>query len=161
MTVTFNRAHLAQVSATALANHDKAKNKQLAEIEQWKARRRHAHRVEHRLHTVKLRDLLTAALKSNRGLERNAVRDIIGISDVDNLFYQEPSSYEIERNVPKATGVLSPAEVIEIRALQAVLESAEGDTITANELKLLGLKNLAPVFIAAAAEPATPPKPKR
>lgn len=161
MTVTFNRAHLAQVSATALANHDKAKSRQQGAIEVWKIERATKHRVNYRERTIRLRNMLTSALKANKTPTRQEARDYVGISDIENLFYTPPNDYDVQRDVPKADGLLSPAEVTEIRALQAVLDAAAGDTITANELKLLGLKNLAPVFIAAAAEPATPPKRKR
>lgn len=161
MTVTFNRAQLAKVAEAALINHDQARINQQAEIELWKANRSFDHKVKNRAGLRRLRDALTAALKADKVLTRQEIRDKVGVSDVENLFYYPPRDYDVSRECPKVTGLLSPAEAVEIRSLLAVLNAATGDLITANELKLLGLKNLSPVFIAAANEPATPPKRKR
>jgi regulator of protease activity HflC (stomatin/prohibitin superfamily) len=162
MTVTFNRPDLIKVARRALAAHDQAIGDQQAAVVRWKAERAAKHATEHRDSQRRLRDALTVSLRNGKLLTRKEARKAAGgVNSLDYLFYDAPGEYETSRDGPKTPAVLTPAEISETRALITVLEAANGDTITANELKLLGLKNLAPVFIAAANEPATPPKQSR
>ncbi|AXN53328.1 hypothetical protein PBI_THONKO_56 [Mycobacterium phage Thonko] len=150
MSVTFNRAQLIKVAEAALSAHDTAQAKYAEACEAYRA----DHAVEHFNHSevAKLRDYLSKRLRKAGAapVSRAEVRSALGVSDVENIFYQPVDDYVVKRNVEAPPKLLSPAEVTETRALLQVLKSATGDTVSANELKLLGLKNLAPVFTAAA-----------
>lgn len=159
MSVTFHRAQLVKVATEAIAAHEKAKAEYADAIGAYKTRHAAAHHETHREGIKKLRDYLTQSLKRGGPIMRSDARQaVFGTStDLENLFYTGVDGYIVERNVTKPKGLLTPAELIETGALLKVLEAAQGDTVSANELKLLGLKNLGPVFIAAAGDvtPAT------
>lgn len=155
MSVTFDRSHLLRVAKKALAEHDKAGVRHAAAVEKYKA----SHAVKRtkltREYATTLRDALTQALKTHGPVCSQTAIDALGSNHLRDRLYDEPSTYDINQNVIMPKGLLKAAEVAETRALIAVLEAATGDTISVNELKLLGLKNLQPVFIAAG-EASTP-----
>lgn len=151
MSVTFNRAQLIEVATAAIGAHNAAKAEYTAALDKFKADHLAAWKAQNTLR--RLRDYLSAQVKKG-GVPtifeaRAAVSDG---SDLEKLFYREPDTYAIRDGVQKPKGLLTPAEVIEIGALLKVLGAATGDTVSVNELKLLGLKNLQPVFTAAAQE---------
>lgn len=153
MSVTFNRAQLIKVAEQALAKHQKAAQLRAVDITKY----RRAHATEHgpasRERALRLRDGLTKALKRIGPVTRKDVRALLGDHyRIDDLFYSEPSDYDVRNHVDRPDGLLTPAEATETGALLQVLKAATGDTVTANELKLLGLKNLQPIFTAAAHE---------
>lgn len=151
MTITFNRAQLIKVANAALTEHAKAQKSHAAVVEQYKARHAAAKTQATRDRAIALRDGLTRALRKAGPISSRTVRaSIPGVYRIDDMFYTAPSDHEIRNNVTAPKGLLTPAEVSETGALISVLGAATGDTITANELKLLGLKNLQPVFVAAA-----------
>jgi len=131
-------------------NHEKAGNEREQAIEEFKLQHRLNHIRTHTANQRKLRDFLTKSLKSGGVVELADVRAIAAGRELDRLFYSPPREYVIKENVTNPTGYLSPAECAETRALVKVLSAATGETISANELKLLGLKNLVPIFTAAA-----------
>jgi hypothetical protein len=148
MSVTFNRAQLVKVAKSALAAHDKAQVAYVAEREEIKTK----HAAEwNRQRLVNFRDWLTKQIKSGAPVQSPG-HDVTGGGNLTSLFYSPPSDWQLDREHKKPQGLLTPAESTEIRALLKVLESATGDTVSVNELKLLGLKNLQPVFTAAAQE---------
>jgi hypothetical protein len=152
MTITFNRAHLIKVAETALAEHTKAEKAYAALVEHWKAERAARHVADYHDALKLLRDQLTIALRTRSALTRVAARHLAGVGDIEYMFYVEPNDYDIKNGVKAPQGRLTPAELIETRALIKVLKAAVGDTVSANELKLLGLKNLQPVFAAASTD---------
>lgn len=156
MSITFNKAQLERVAKQAIVVHNKAQADYAAAVEAYKQKYAIEHAKEYRERIKSLRDFLSAAIRRGGVIYRNDVRKAVGgINDIEYLFYRgDPESYEISKNVTTPQGWLSPAQLIETRALIAVLSAASGDTITANELKLLGLKNLAPIFTAAAQDAA-------
>lgn len=157
MTITFNRAQLITVAEAALAAHAKAQVDHTAKVAAWKEEQADTHRIKHRAQLVGLRDRLSLALRRNEVLTRAQARTAAGgINDIEHLFYTPPVIYDVERGVGSTPNYLSPAELIETRSLLSVLVAAEGDTITANDLKLLGFKNLQAVFTAASRDAQTP-----
>lgn len=153
MSVTFNRAALARAAKAALDEDAKVRIAYIKACDKYRAG--HATNWNKRGQLKSVRDHLTKVLAKPAPITLGEVRKAagIGLGSLDDLFYRPASDYEVERNVEKPKGLLSSAQILEIRALQAVLEAATGDTISANELKLLGLKNLAPVFAAASGQP--------
>ncbi|NOR03650.1 hypothetical protein HGK72_26730 [Mycolicibacterium fortuitum] len=148
MSVTFNRAQLVKVAKTALTAHDKAQVEYLAERENLQAR----HAADwNRQRLINFRDWLTKKLKTGGPVEAPGY-DVTDGANLTGLFYSPMSDYQLDRGQKRPKGLLTAAEAIEIRALLKVLEAASGDTVSVNELKLLGLKNLQPVFTAAAQE---------
>lgn len=152
MSVTFNRAQLIKVTTQALAAHEKAAGQRAKQVEEFKRKHAKNATVPTQTKARLLRDALTKAIKSPASPVRlDDLRSVIGSSDLRDLFYREPDDYSIKRELEGVpTGLMSPAEVVESRALLKVLNAADGDTVSVNELKLLGLKNLGPVFTAAA-----------
>lgn len=148
MSVTFNRAQLVKVAKSAIEAHDKARVAYLAERENLRAQ--HAAEWNRDL-LVRFRDWLTKQLKTSGPIE-SPDYDVTGGVGVRDLFYKPIRDYELDRQQVRPKGLLTPAEAVEIGALLKVLEAATGDTVSVNELKLLGLKNLQPVFTAAAQE---------
>lgn len=150
MSVTFNRNHLLATANRALANHEKAGKDRQKAIEEYKLQHRLRHIRTYTNSQRELRDLLTKGLKSSGPISLADVRRAIGGIELSKLFYTPPRDYDIKNDVKDPEGYLNPAEYTETRALVKVLTAATGDTISANELKLLGLKNLVPIFTAAA-----------
>ena len=148
MSVTFNRLQLVKVAEAALTAHDKAQAEYTKACDQYRAD--HAAEWGGIERIRELRDALTARLKKPGPVSRAEVRKLLAVSDIENVFYVPVDDYTVKRKVTAPAKYLSPSEVIETRALLQVLKSATGDTVSANELKLLGLKNLAAVFTAAA-----------
>ncbi|KAB7761790.1 hypothetical protein [Mycolicibacterium mucogenicum] len=154
MSVTFNRTQLITVANRALREHEKAKADRTKAVAKYRTEHATKDADRTRANAVRLRDGLTKLLRKSGPIHMDDVRDANGGSrylDADR-FYTEPGEYLIKENVTVKSGLLTPAQVIETRSLLQVLGAATGDTISANELKLLGLKNLGPVFAAAAAQ---------
>ena len=148
MSVTFNRAQLIRVTETALSEHDRAATAYNTDVERYKA----DHAAEFDIARLRrFRDWLTRHLNNGGPVSRPGY-DIVGHNDLCSMFYSPPSDYVITKKVTRPQGLLSPSEIIEARALLQVLQAAEGDTVSVNELRLLGMKNLQPVFTAAAHE---------
>jgi hypothetical protein len=153
MSVTFNRAELIKVAEAALKEHVGAQEAYQNRRAQFR-KRHEADAVERTRENARdLRDTLSKALRRGGVVTYKEVRTAMGDDYIRNVFYMPPDDYVVTREMeteglPK--GRLNPAEVTETQALLKVLKAAEGDTVSANELKLLGLKNLGPIFIAAA-----------
>lgn len=155
MSVTFNRTQLIKVAESALTAHDKAVKTREADVAKYKAKHAEDQVTVTRERALKLRNGLTILLKKSGPIGYEDVKKVNGGTySLSDRFYTGPSDYEIRNNVTSPKGILTPAEVVETKALLQVLKAATGDVVTANELKLLGLKNLAPVFTAAAQEMA-------
>lgn len=153
MSVTFHRAQLIKVAGEAIAAHEKAKAEYAKAVEQFKAEHAARFHDDHREGIKKLRDYLTASIKRGGPVLRREARAVATAGyDLENLFYSGVDDYIVREKVQRPKGLLTPAELIETGALLKVLEAASGDTVSANELKLLGLKNLGPVFVAAAGD---------
>jgi hypothetical protein len=153
MSVTFNRQQLIRVAKTALAEHENAVKEYRKAVEDFKVKHAEQHTERTRDRATRLRDALTKALKKPGPIHAEVIRRSVGdLYRLDDSFYRPPVDYDIKKQVTEPTGLLKPAEVIETRSLIEVLEAATGDTVSANELKLLGLKNLQPIFAAASAE---------
>lgn len=151
MSVTFNRAQLIEVATAAIVAHDAAKADYTAAVDKFNADHLTEWKAKNNLR--RLRDYLSAQIKKGSAPTIYEARQAVSDGgDLEKLFYREPDTYQIRDGVQKPKGLLTPAEVVEIGALLKVLGAATGDTVSANELKLLGLKNLAPVFTAAAQE---------
>ncbi|SKS50808.1 Uncharacterised protein [Mycobacteroides abscessus subsp. bolletii] len=149
MSVTFNRAQLINVANSALAAHERARVDYIKACDKYRADHARQHDNTAKLRVV--RDWLTAQLKKGGPIAEPG-SDILGGGNFRGLFYTPPGNYDVRDSVVEPDGLLSPAEAIETRSLLKVLEAATGDTVSAAELKLLGLKNLQPVFTAAARE---------
>lgn len=153
MSVTFNRVQLIAVTNRALRAHDEAKKSYQKQVDAFL----HEHaldgiRTSHRV-GLRMRNELTRQLRGHKPITHESIEKLLNGANLRGAFYTPPDSYAIKREMEKQglpTGYMSPAEITEAKALLAVLNAAAGDTISANELKLLGLKNLAPVFTAAA-----------
>lgn len=153
MSVTFNRTQLIKVAESALAAHDNAGKAHEAEIAKFKADHAEKQTTLTRERATILRDGLTKLLKRSGPIRFDDLRELNGGDRyLGDRFYKDPDRYELRNEVTSPEGLLTPAEAVETKALLQVLKSATGDVVTANELKLLGLKNLAPVFTAAARE---------
>ncbi|WP_100483116.1 hypothetical protein [Mycobacteroides abscessus] len=153
MSVTFNRLQLIKVAESALAAHAKAGTAHEAEIAAFRAEHAEKQATLTRERARALRDGLTKALKGSGPVRYDEVCKANGGDySLSGRFYSEPSNYDIRNKVTSPEELLTPAEAVETKALLQVLRAATGDVVTANELKLLGLKNLAPVFIAAGRE---------
>lgn len=151
MSITFDRVQLIKVAESALDEHAKAKVKFQAACDKYRASHAANRTQPTRDRARQLRDALTKALKAPGPVTAQMVkRATDGTSYTSDLFYIPPNDRTVEQNVNMPPGLLKPAELVETRALVTVLKAATGDTISVNELKLLGLKNLEPVFTAAA-----------
>lgn len=147
MTITFKTEALIAAAQKAIDNHaddlmvyEARKNSLLAEHRAaWVAERREG--------VVRLRDALTKALKSAGPIEISAIRKAANDgNDIEHLFYTAPGSYEINNaigNKPEAYGIKSYAGLIEL------LKAHTGETITANQLKVLGYDKLTGLFTDA------------
>ena len=156
MSVTFKRTHLITVTNKALAEHEKAQAEYRKACEAYRVE--HAKKAIAKTHqTAKaLRDALTKALKRQGPIDAKEITRAVGressyYTRVDELFYTPPPIHHVQSNVDKPRGLLTQAQASEARALLKVLLAATGETVSANELKLLGLRNLTPIFAAAAA----------
>lgn len=149
MSITFNRIQLIKVATEALAEHDRQRLVYAKALAKFRVEHASEHRDRHHLGLRRLRDYLTAELRKG-GPVSTPGRQVLGTHAVSDLFYSKPADYIVERGTSTPKGLLTPAEATETRALLKVLEAATGDVVSVNELKLLGLKNLQPVFAAAA-----------
>lgn len=146
MSVTFNRAQLIKVAEAALAAHTKAQRDYEKACETYRVKHAERHSNDG---VRRLRDYLTAALRRGGPVTRVEAREAVGATDIERVFYDPVADYVVTRNVEAPPKLLTAAQAIETKALLEVLRAATGDTVSVNELKLLGLKNLAPVFTAA------------
>jgi hypothetical protein len=149
MSVTFNRTLLVKVAKQALAEHEQVVKDYDTAVADYVREHAARHAEPTRAKAVELRNALTKALKSSGPVHTKTITRVTG-SRYPDSFYNPPGDYDIKQRVSVPKGLLKPAEVAETRALVQVLQAATGDTVSANELKLLGLKNLQPVFVAAA-----------
>lgn len=147
--MTFNRTLLIKVAQEALTQHERVETEHQQAVAAYQAKHAERYAETSRARARELRDALTKALKSPGPIHSKTVSHVTGSRYTDN-FYNEPSDYDIKKHVEAPKGLLNPSEIAETRALVQVLQSATGDTVSANELKLLGLTKLQPVFVAAA-----------
>jgi hypothetical protein len=147
MSVTFDRVQLIRVATKALLEHEKQKTIHAVAVRKFLV----DHAREHRntVRARRLRDYLTVELRKGGNIQKPG-SDILSGGNLESVFYTPPPSWTIDKAVKAPKGLLSGSELVETRALLQVLKAATGETVSANELKLLGLKNLQPVFIAAA-----------
>lgn len=150
MSVTFKRTQLITVARTALREHERLITEHQQAIAAYKAKSAERNTENTRARAHELRNAITKALRKGGPVYAKDLMPALGGSDyLGRHFYISPRDSDIRSYVPMPSGMLKPAEVDETRALIQVLQAATGDTISVNELKLLGLKNLQPVFIAA------------
>ncbi|AKF14718.1 hypothetical protein SEA_ALANGRANT_53 [Mycobacterium phage AlanGrant] len=154
MSVSFSRTALVKTAQAALTNHEKAQKDHARAIKDYQDN----HRGEWSPQAMaQLRDWLSKQLRKagNAAPTKFDAHKALGLSDVEYVFYAPPADYDIRKAVTKPRGLLSAVQVTETRALLEVLKAATGDTVSANELKLLGLTKLGHVFQAAANEVAS------
>lgn len=151
MSITFKRTQLITVANTALREHERVTKDYERKVTAFKDTHEEKYVLSTRRRAEELRTLITKTLrKPGRPVYARDLTPALSGSDyLSRHFYVPLRDSEIRNHVPPPEGGLKPAEVAETKALIQVLQAATGDTISVNELKLLGLKNLQPVFIAA------------
>jgi hypothetical protein len=153
MSVTFNRVQLIKVATEALVQHEKQKAVHAEAVKKFLDD--HSRKNNNTVRVRKFRDYLTAELRKG-GPIREPGEDVLGIGrgggggHLRDLFYSPPWNHIVESSVTVPKGLLSPDEYAATKSLVEVLTAVTDDTVSVNELRLLGWKNLRPVFTAAA-----------
>ncbi|SKT21324.1 hypothetical protein [Mycobacteroides abscessus] len=102
---------------------------------------------------VALRNAITRELKSSGPVTIGAIRkDLPNIHSLSDLFYCGPSDYELKEKVGRRP---DESDVEKYRGLIDLMKAHTGDTISANQLKLLGYTKLTELFNAAVREGGT------
>jgi hypothetical protein len=153
MSITFNRLDLIAIAKDAVTSHEGAivayedaaiDVHKRAELEHWN---------KHHAKLKVLRDECTKALRTGRIPTRAQMQKRTGVNDLEYLFYREPDSSVVKREIEQRgipEGYLDPAQLSAARTLILTLEAANGDEVTVNELTKVGLKNLELILAAAA-----------
>jgi len=149
MSLTFTTESLIDAAKAAIKNNE-------AELAEWE-RKREKFLIEHaavwnekqRPQVKALRSALTDMLKSSKPIHLADVRRAAGLHDLELPFYTPPSDHHISA----AIGQKPTPNNDMLRGLIGLMEAHTGDTISANQLKLLGYDKLQWLFQAAAATP--------
>jgi len=157
MPVTFKTSAIIAAAKEALAGHAKADKIYQADCDAY---RRDKHQEQDRITNIRaLRDELSAVLKAKRQPTRDDARRFARLAGVDylsNLFTQGLSDIDVRNNVSKPAGWLNANTVASYQGLIKLLQAHTEDTITSNQLKLLGYDRLEPLFrLAALHSPVT------
>jgi hypothetical protein len=151
MPVTFKTDALIAAAKEALSGHDKADKIYQAECDAYRADKI---ADQDKLPQLReLRDELSAFLKLKRQPTRDDARRFKAAAREDylsHLFVQGLSDIDVRNNVSRPAGWLVSAKVASYQGLIKLLEAHTDDTITANQLKLLGYDNLEMLFRLAA-----------
>lgn len=147
MSLVFTTKSLIAAAENAIKNHN-------ADLAEWE-RKRESFLAEHRAEwtatkrdrLIDFRNNLSGAIKSGKVVDRQSLRRLSRVSDIEDLFYVEPDSYRITKHEigDKPNG----GDLASHRGLIALLKAHTGDTISANQLKVLGYTNLTALFNAA------------
>lgn len=158
MSISFSRTALLKAAKEALSQDDKAQVGHKKDCEKYLVTHAADSTARTREHAKNLRDAINRELRKAGPIRVRALRDSLGKGmnrDLRDVFYSPADDYEVRRNVIRPAQLLTQAQRVETKALIQVLETAKGETVTANELRLLGLKALGHVFQAAAGEVAS------
>jgi hypothetical protein len=97
------------------------------------------------------RDKLTAALKTGKVIRASDVRPTG--KRLDDLFYSNPADYMLDHQVRKpnyGSRKEIQATIDSYRGVVNLLEAFSGDSISFNQLSVMGIKRVAALFEAAA-----------
>lgn len=147
MTITFRTDALITAAQSAIDAYDADKATYDAEVDTYLAAHRYHWVANNRGDVRRLRDALTKALKSGGVIDLQGTRKAVnGGSDLENLFYQPPTDYQIGNAVGR-----NPSEhgLRGYRGLIELLKAHTEDTITASQLKVIGYSDLTALFTAA------------
>lgn len=151
MPVTFKTEALISAAKEALAGHDRADKLYQAECDAY---RRDKISDQDKLPQLRaLRDELSAFLKTKRQPTRGDAqrfRRAAGEDYLSSLYTQGLSDIDVRNNVSKPAGWLNANTVASYQGLIKLLEAHTEDTITSNQLKLLGYDRLESLFRLAA-----------
>jgi len=149
VTTTFTRQALLDAAKSAVANMEAELAEYDRRVEEYKAKHaeRWLQRERHQLKTA--RTLLTKALSTGKVVKADS------LPNITRLLYQEPSSYDIGKEV----GYLRQdykkqfmARLDAYRGVVKLLEATDGDTLSINQLKTMGLNKLGDLFRIAATQ---------
>lgn len=133
---------------------DKAIKKRQHEVAEWqkkidavRSERAREWNDTRRDRIVALRNTLTRELKSSGPIMIGAIRkDFPNVHYLSDLFYCGPSDHELKEKVGRRP---DESEVEKYLGLIDLMKAHTGDTISANQLKVLGYTNLTALFNAA------------
>lgn len=147
MTTTFTRQALIAATKDAIANMEG----ELADFDQrvmeYKAKHRERWLADNREQVKRVRDRLTKMLNRGGVIRREDV------GDITRLLYSEPSSYDIGKEVGYLRNDYKKIFVRKLDAYRGVLkllEAMDGETLSVNQLKTIGLTKLGDLFRVAA-----------
>ena len=153
MSVTFTTQSLITAAETAVKNHGIADRQYQADKAKFVKKYQAEHDVRPNLR--RLRDELTAFLKTNKYPTKDDAarfRKAAGVNYIDHLYQRnQPSNSELRDNVSAPAGLLTDTRLANYRALIDLLKGHTGETITANQLKLVGFADIQGLFLAATA----------
>lgn len=147
MSITFKTQSLITAAYQALKNYERDRAAWERKKTKFVADHRAAWVGEKRPQVIALRDALTKALKANAVVEYDSIADVaskIRSHGLSYICYSPPSPYEIGQEIGSRPGIPTG-----FQGLIELLKAHTGDTITANQLKLLGYTNLTGLFNAA------------
>lgn len=151
MPITFKKDALIQAAQDAIATHDAAEAEWRASADKYRAEQIADKDL---LPGIKaLRNELSAFLRKGRQPTRDdarAFRAAAGHDYLHDLYVNNVSDSDVERNVPKPSGWLYRNKADSYRGLIRMLEANTEDTITAAQLKLFGYSDLEMLFRRAA-----------
>lgn len=147
MTTTFSRQALLDAAKTAVANMESELVDYDERVEEYKAKHQEKWLLNERNQLQVARNLLTKALQTGRVIKSDA------LPDITRLLYREPSSFEIGKGVGYLRNDYKKQFTHRLDAYRGVvrlLEAADGDTLSINQLKTMGLNKLGDLFRVAA-----------
>ncbi|WP_457066747.1 hypothetical protein [Mycobacteroides abscessus] len=142
MSLVFTKKSLIAAAENAIKNHNAAVLRWERDREKYLADHQAAW-IETNLSKVKtLRTALTDLLKPGKIITLKQVRSIANSgNDIEYLFYTAPTDSKINSDVG-----FKPTSNMAHQGLVDLLKAHTGETITANQLKILGYDDLAGLF---------------
>ena len=151
MTTTFQRQALISAAKQAIASMEAELANHQKQVDEFIAQSKQRWIVQSKPQLKLVRDRLSKELRKDGVIELSRVSAV----DINRLFYREPTSYDIGRQVGYLRNDFKKQFVNRLNAYKGVLkllESADGDTLSINQLKTMGLTKLGELFRIAASE---------
>ncbi|SKX79839.1 Uncharacterised protein [Mycobacteroides abscessus subsp. bolletii] len=147
MSLVFSKKSLIDAAGRAIKNREQAIAAWQKQVDDVKAEHARKWNEQGRERTVILRNILTRELKTAGPVPLSAIRkELPDAQYLSDLFYSGMAEYELNKKV----GRKPDASVIEkYRGLIELMKAHTGETISANQLRLLGYTKLAEIFNAA------------
>jgi len=144
MSLVFTKKSLINAAEKAIKNREGEINEWQKKIDTFRVEHARTWNDKNRERLVTLRNVLTRELKLTGPVTMAAInKDVPNVGYLSDLFYFGPGDYELNQ---KAGHKPNESVIATYQGLIELMQAHTGDTISANQLKVLGYTNLTALF---------------